>query len=91
MSKSGATKPARLEVVIDNIPERLLKLRSWVVWRWCRRKKKWDKPFPQVNGELASVDDPATWCSFDEALAALQTGQFDGIVFVLGYVEEDEQ
>jgi hypothetical protein len=43
----------------------------------------------QISGDLASVDDPATWCSFDEALAALQTGQFDGIVFVLGYVGEE--
>ncbi|HEY7315399.1 MAG TPA: PriCT-2 domain-containing protein, partial [Gemmataceae bacterium] len=89
MSKSDATKPARLEVLVDNIPECLRKLRRWVVWRWCRRKKKWDKPPRQVNGKLASVDDPSTWCTFDEATAALATGKFDGIGFVLGYVEEE--
>ena len=44
MSKSDATKPARLEVLVANIPERLKKLRRWVVCKWCRRKKKWDKP-----------------------------------------------
>jgi hypothetical protein len=89
MSKSDATKPARMEVLIDNIPERLKKPRRWVVWKWCRRKKKWDKPPRQVNGDLASVDDSSSWRSFDEALAALQTGKFDGIGFVLGYVEEE--
>jgi hypothetical protein len=89
MSKSGGTKPARLEVLFAHIPERLRKLRRWVVWKWCRRKKKWDKPPRQTNGDLASVDDPNTWCSFDEALAALQTGELDGIGFVLGYVEEE--
>ena len=89
MSKSGAAKPARLEVLIDNIPERIRKLRRWVVWRWRRRKKKWDKPPLRTDGRLASVDDPETWYSFGEATAALQTGKFDGIGFVLGHVEEE--
>jgi hypothetical protein len=90
MSKSGGTKPARLEILVANIPERLRKLRRWVVWKWCRRKKKWDKPPRQPKGELASVDDPSTWCTFDEAMAARETGKFDGIGFVLGYVEEED-
>jgi hypothetical protein len=89
MSKSGAAKPARLEVLVANIPERIRNLRRWVVWRWRRRKNKWDKPPLQTDGRLASVDDPGTWCSFDEALAALQAGRFDGIGFVLGRVEEE--
>jgi hypothetical protein len=89
MSKSGSAKPARLEIIVENIPERLRKLRRWVVWRWRRRNGKWDKPPLQTDGQFASVDDPATWCSFEEALAALQTGQFDGSGFVLGYVEEE--
>src|SRR6185437_16260295 len=76
MSKSEGTKPARLEVLVDNIPERIRKLRRWVVWKWRRRKNKWDKPPCQTNGKLASVDDPSTWCSFDEAMAALATGEF---------------
>src|SRR5262249_21568783 len=67
MSKSGAANPARLEVVVENIPERIRKLSRWVVWRWRRRKQKWDKPPLQTSGALASVDDPTTWCSFAEA------------------------
>ncbi len=89
MSKPDATKPARLEILVDNIPERLRKLRRWVVWRWCRRKTKWDKPPRQINGAMASVDDPSMWCSFNEAMAALATGTFDGVGFVLGFVEEE--
>ena len=90
MSKSDATRPARLEVIAENIPERLRKLRRWVVWRWHRRKGKWDKPPLQTNGAFASVDDSSTWCSFDDAKAAFQSGQFDGIGFVLGYVVDED-
>ena len=90
MSKSGVEKPARLDVIVENIPERVRKLRRWVVWRWHRRKGKWDKPPLQTNGEFASVDDPKTWCSFDDAKAAFQSGQFDGIGFVLGYVVDED-
>src|SRR5215472_2242510 len=89
MSKSDATKPARLEILVENIPERIRNLRRWVVWRWRRRKGKWDKPPLQTNGRFAAVDDPTTWCSFEEALAAFQSGQFDGIGFVLGHVPEE--
>jgi hypothetical protein len=90
MKKPGAAKPARLEVIASNIPQVLCSLRRWVVWSWRLRNGKWDKPPLQVDGAFASVDDPGTWCSFAEALAAHQAGKFDGIGFVLGYVAEQD-
>ena len=36
-----------------------------------------------ANGDPASVDDPTTWTSFDNALAAHKPGGFDGIGCVL--------
>jgi primase-polymerase (primpol)-like protein len=53
------------------------------VWRWEERRRKWSKPLYQPNGAYAKTDDPATWVSFQIALAAFETGQFDGIGFVL--------
>jgi hypothetical protein len=80
----------RIEVVASNIPERLRSLNRWVVWRWQRRNKSWDKPPLRLEGSFASVDDPTTWTTFEEALAAHLAGDFDGIGFVLGYVAEED-
>lgn len=90
MSKSGPTKPARTEVIAANVPERIRRLKRWVIWRWKRRRKKWDKPPLQLDGSFARVDDPETWITFEEALAAHLSGDFDGIGFVLGYVPEED-
>jgi hypothetical protein len=89
VSAPTTDKPSRLEVIAENIPERIRKLRRWIVWSWRLRNGKWDKPPLQLNGDFASVSDPATWTTFEKALAAHQSGQFDGIGFVLGY-DEDE-
>jgi hypothetical protein len=89
VSRANTAKPARIEVIADNIPERLRNLRRWVVWNWRLRGKSWDKPPRQTNGGFASVDDSATWATFDEALAAHRAGTFDGVGFVLGPVEEE--
>jgi primase-like protein len=90
VSSRGTSKPARVDVIATGVPERLRKLMRWVVWRWKRRKKNWDKPPLQLDGSFASVDDPRTWMTFDEALAAHRSGKFDGIGFVLGYVAEED-
>ena len=90
MSGSLPVKPARLEVLTENIPERIRRLARWIVWNWVRRKEKWDKPPLQLSSDFASVSDPATWTTFDRALAAHRAGQFDGVGFVLGRVEEDD-
>jgi hypothetical protein len=59
--------------------------RRWVVWRWEWRKTKWTKP-PRQPGQpskYAKADDPSTWGSYEEALAAVAAGKADGIGFML--------
>lgn len=65
------------------IPARLREVARWVVWRYVTRKGKPTKvPFSAIDGRAASATDPATWSNFDQALAAFESGGFDGIGFV---------
>ncbi len=65
------------------IPAELKIIPRWLLWRLEERDGKPTKPPYQANGKPASVDDPATWTSFDEALAAYQAGGFSGVGIVL--------
>lgn len=67
----------------QNIPDAMKQLPHWLVWRLEDRggKKPTKTPY-SVKGGYAKVNDPATWATFDEALGALQGGQFNGIGFV---------
>ena len=76
---TSATRPVPLPVQPDYIPPELREIPSWVVWRYQQRGNDWTKPPFQPNGRLAKSNDAATWTTFDEALAAYQTGRFDGI------------
>jgi hypothetical protein len=80
-------------VVPDAIPAALRQLPRWVVWRytWNPDKKRkdgsgdkgdWDKPPSDVRGGAASSTDSQTWATFGQALAAYQTGAWDGIGFI---------
>jgi hypothetical protein len=85
--------------VFDKIPQELREYRQWVVWRLEDRggPKPTKVPYSPVNGLKAAVDNPATWGTFEQAVAAspnpsftvfspdmpvTQTG-FNGIGFVL--------
>jgi hypothetical protein len=63
--------------------------RRWVVWRWELRKKKngeaWTKPPYQAGNPKVSAksNDPGTWGSYAEAIAAVASGLADGIGFML--------
>lgn len=64
----------------SSIPEDLKKLPQWVVHR--------DKiPHNPGTGYRASVTDPATWGTFEDACVAANTGSFSGIGFV--FTEND--
>lgn len=63
------------------MPQELQALPRWLLWRLERRD---NQPKPTkipytIDGELASSTDPATWTSFDKALAALDSGSFTGV------------
>ena len=74
---------ATIDVV--DISQDLKDRRAWVTWRAEARAGRIIKPpYNPQTGRLASCADPATWASFEEALAACQGGDFDGIGFQLG-------
>jgi primase-polymerase (primpol)-like protein len=55
------------------VPDSLRELDQWVVWRFEQRESNKPTKVPyQVNGEVASSTDSRTWCSWDDALNALQ-------------------
>ena len=72
-----------MPVDVNRIPSEIKKFDQWVVWRyeWKASKGKYDKPPLCVNGGYAKSTDPKTWCSFDKAIDAYRTGQYDGIGF----------
>lgn len=67
---------------LDGIPEELKLRKTWVCWRWQKRKGKWTKPpYDVKTGELASPTDPSTWATLPEAIAKI--GKYDGIGIAL--------
>jgi putative DNA primase/helicase len=79
-------KPTAIIVCVDAIPHELRALPQWVVWRffWSEDKATWDKPPLNAHtGNLANPVNPRTWSTFEQAMTAYATGQFDGIGFVL--------
>jgi predicted P-loop ATPase len=66
----------------------LIALSNWVLWRWetvkdKKGKEKWTKVPYQPNGSNAKNNDREAWCSYEVAIAAYETGKFDGIGFCL--------
>jgi len=54
-----------------NGPDVLRVLPQWVAWRFVRRNDKWTKlPVDPVRNSSASPTDPATWGTFEQAIAA---------------------
>jgi primase-polymerase (primpol)-like protein len=65
-------------------------LKRWVVWRWEWRRKQdgtegWTKPpyqclYPKSK---AASDNPNTWGTYEDAIAAVAAWEVDGIGFML--------
>ena len=62
---------------IDNIPEELQALKQWVCWDSTKL------PINVRTGKKAEVDNPGTWCTFEEAQEAVLSGKYRGMGFVL--------
>ena len=67
----------------NNIPDEMKQLKNWLVWRLINKggEKPSKVPF-SVSGGSASVSNPNTWGTFKSAVAAYETGEYDGIGFV---------
>lgn len=75
--------------LLDNIPLELRQLNQWVCWKFedIGAAKPTKVPYQAVKNLAnenfhASVNDPQTWCSYEEACKAYSTNRFDGIGFV---------
>jgi putative DNA primase/helicase len=77
-------RPVPLAVNVAGVRESMRQVRRWVTWRYELRDERWTKVPCRPSGQRAKVNDPATWSTFLEAVAAYRAGGFDGIGFVLG-------
>ena len=81
-------KPQTYAADLSNLPKALQPLTAeprWVVWPWQLRKAKWTKPPRQAHNPQhnARSNDPTTWASYSDAVAAVKAGNADGIGYML--------
>src|SRR5215216_2818508 len=63
-------------------------LAQWINWRYEERDSKLTKvPICPHSGELAAVDRPETWGTYEEAVRASKEQSHDGVGFV--FTEKD--
>lgn len=74
----------RLLHSIKNIPHELKQWRHWVLWKLEQQKGKKTKVLYRLDDRRASVDDPGSWSSFEEACVVYQAagGAYAGLGFV---------
>jgi hypothetical protein len=93
LQQNPLPRPRALQGDLRNLPKALRPLVEeprWVCWKYERRldkrgQSKWAKmPYqPQNPRERARTNDPTTWGTYAEALAAFEAGKFEGIGFNL--------
>lgn len=73
-----------LDLIRRQMPPRLLERAQWVCWKYVERDGKQTKcPINPTKGGAASSTDPATWSTFELAVAALRRCPgLDGVGFV---------
>ncbi len=78
-----------MQIDFTKIPQEMRPYRQWLCWRYEQRSGPDEKPtkvpYNPTTGQLASVTDNSTWCSFDEAVhgATRENTPYNGIGFVL--------
>ena len=77
---SAADKPTTVPFRRESIPSSLRDLKAWVGWRWERDSGRWTKvPVSPHALRTASVTNPATLATFEQAVARLDAGRVDGV------------
>lgn len=70
---------------LEYVPAELRREPRWVCWRRETRGGKTTKlPVDAHTGRMAKSTDPATWATFEEAVAAVGRWRCDGVGFVFG-------
>jgi len=78
-----SARPATIRVIAETIPVELHSER-WCSWDWITRDGTWSKPPANpLTRKYLAPNDSTGWATYDEALAAYETGRFDGIGFRL--------
>lgn len=80
------TAPKFLSPLFANVPQALRNEARWVAW--CAEGPKGQKPVkmpydPSLPNARAKVDDPTSWGTFSQAVAAFEEGGYTGIGIVL--------
>ena len=80
-------KPLTLQPDPTRIAVELKRQHRWLLWKWYVRQNKkggrWSKRPFMPNGQWGKSNDPATWSSYKDVIAAYETSEFDGIGIVL--------
>jgi hypothetical protein len=88
MTERAASSPHKAGSLADalaRVPRELKIEPRWVCWRREERGGKITKlPVCAANGRMAKSTDPATWTTFEEAVAAVGRWRCDGVGFVFG-------
>lgn len=68
---------------MSRIPDDLIELDQWVLWRLVARGdgKPTKVPF-RINGQPASTTDPTTWDTYENVSITYESGHWDGIGFI---------
>lgn len=78
-----------VDVPLAQVPATLREIARWVVWRYESRGGKPTKvPYTASSGGRASTTDSSSWTSFEQAVAAWQGGDHQGVGFV--FAEADD-
>src|SRR5262245_45699562 len=81
-------KPQTSNGDLTQLPPALEHLRDqkvWLCWCWFWNGKKWTKPPRRVDdpSRNAATNDPATWGTYEQAVAQVLAGKADGIGIAL--------
>lgn len=83
-TRADARPPTIAVPALDGVPPELAGEPIWVLWRYERSKSRsgWGKvPYQASKRARARANDPRTWATFDDAVAALETGWGLGFMF----------
>ncbi len=88
MTERAASSPrgaGSLADALARVPAELKAEARWVCWRREERNGRATKlPVDARTGRMAKSTDPATWATFEEAVAAVGRWRCDGVGFVFG-------
>lgn len=86
-------KPVTVQGDLENLPAVFWPYREiqiWCTWNWVYKDERWTKPPFQPNGTHAKSQGPDTWCSYTEAVEAVNAGKADGIGIMLFGMKQAE-